>query len=119
MRRAAIAVLVAGPVGVLVGLLTVLPMLPVAAVFAVAASFAGALTCPDDPAEDAAVLAILPIGSWLVGAAVGWAMLAMLADAYPVLDEYSVIMTLVFSILGGTLSVVVVVTHFPRRAARK
>lgn len=115
MRRAAVAASVAGPFGVLIGLVTPLALLPITALVVVAAALTAALTCPEDPRSEAGVLAILPIGAWLVGAAVGWAALAMLADAYPVLDRYSFLLTLLFAIAGGTLSVLVVVTHFPRR----
>ena len=114
MRRAAVAASIAGPLGVLAGLLTALPLLPVTAVFVIAGALVAALTCPEDSSGDAAVLAILPIGTWLVGAAVGWAGLALLADAYPLLDRYSFILTLLAAIVGGTLSVTLVVTHFHR-----
>lgn len=119
MRRAAIASSVAGPFGVLVGLLTTLPMLPVTAAFVVVGALVAAFTCPEDPMHEAGVMAILPIGAWLVGAAVGWAALAMIADAYPGLERYAFVLTLLFSVLGGTLSVFVVITHFPRRPVQE
>ncbi len=117
MRRAAVAVSLAGPVGVVVALLAGWPVLPITAICAAAAGLAAALTSSEDSAGDAAVLAILPIGAWLIGAAVGWGILAVVADSYPVLDRYAFVATLLAAALFGALSVAVVVFNFRRPSA--
>lgn len=87
----------------------------VTALVVAAGALAGALSGEDVEPREAAVDAILPVGAWLVGAAVGWVILATLEDDLPrMLREYPSHAALGAAVLGGTLAVVVLVLRLAR-----
>lgn len=102
--------------GTVTALATGGPLVLLAGVFVAAGALIGALTAEDeDEPREAAIDAVLPIGVWLVGAAVGWVILATQQEHLPVLlREYPSEAALGAGVLGGTLAVFVLMVRLAR-----
>ncbi|MFO8079150.1 MAG: hypothetical protein R6V07_02485, partial [Armatimonadota bacterium] len=77
----------------------------------------GALTAEGADAREAAIDALLPVGAWMVGAAVGWVILSTFKDDLPPpVGEYLALSALAAAVLGGTLATVVLIVRLGRTA---
>jgi len=114
--RAAVGAIIGGPVGVVTALATGGRLVLLAGLCVTAAALIGALTTEGEHApREAAIDAMLPIGVWLVGAAVGWVILATQREHLPVLlRDYPSEAALGAGVIGGTLAVVVLLVRLSR-----
>ncbi len=115
--RAALGAIIGGPVGVVTALATGGPLVAITAVAVAAGALVGAVTAGGEDLREAAIDAILPIGAWLVGAAVAWVLLATQAERLPLIVQANPRPSaLAAAILGGTVAVALLVTRLGRRA---
>jgi hypothetical protein len=113
--RAAVGAVVGGPVGVVTALATGGPLVLITGLLVLAGAMLGALTADGADAQEAAIDALLPVGAWLVGAAVGWVILSTFRDDLPqIMREYPLEATLAAAVLGGTLAAVLLVMRLAR-----
>ena len=116
--RAAVGAIIGGPVGVVTALVTGGSLVLLSATFVAAGALLGALVFEEGDMREAAVDAILPIGAWLVGAAIGWVFLSTLRHELPrILRENPAEAALGAAVVGGTLAVVVLIVRLGRRRA--
>ena len=115
--RAALGAMIGGPVGVVTALATGGPLVAIAALAVAAGALVGALTATGEDLREAAIDAILPIGAWLVGAAIAWVVLATQAQRLPLIVQANPQPSaLVAAILGGTIAVVLMIARLGKRA---
>ncbi len=116
--RAAVGAIIGGPVGVVTAFVTGGSLVLLSGAFVAAGALIGALVFEEEDVREAAVDAILPIGAWLVGAAIGWVFLSTLRHELPgVIRRYPAQAALGAAILGGTLAVVMLIVRLGRRRA--
>ncbi len=112
IARAAIGTIVAGPVGVAAALATGWSLVLVSTLFVAAGGVIGALTSREDDPREAAIDAMLPIGAWLVGAAIGWVILSTHVEQLPaVIGDHPAASTFGASVVGGTVVVVILIVR--------
>lgn len=113
--RAAVGAVIGGPVGVVTALATSGPLVVITAAALIAGALAGALTGDAEDSREAAIDAILPIGVWLVGAAIAWVILGTFEEDLPqLLRDYPLHAALGAAVLGGTVAVVVLIVRLGR-----
>jgi len=116
--RAAVGAIAGGPVGVVTALATGGPLVAFAAVSVTIGAVIGALTAEGADLHEAAVDAILPIGAWLVGAAVAWVLLGTLQERLPaIVHAYPLAATALAAIVGGTAAVTLLLMRLAKRDA--
>lgn len=102
--------------GVVTALVSGWPLVVLTGMFAAAGALIGAVTADGGNSREAVIDALPPLGTWLVGAAVGWVMLASFRDQLPqFVQRYPSEATLVTAVIGGTLAVVILMTRLGRR----
>jgi hypothetical protein len=108
-----------GPVGVVTAFATGWPLVLLSAVCVTVGALVGAITTETENPRAAALDAMLPIGAWLVGAAVGWVVLATQSEHLPaVVRGNPSASALAAAFVGGTLAVTVLVLRLRRRPER-
>ncbi|MFP4248181.1 MAG: hypothetical protein ACLFU7_00905 [Armatimonadota bacterium] len=117
ITRAAIGAIVGGPVGVVTALATGGPLVLTTGLLVIAGAMLGALTAEGADAREAAIDALLPVGVWLVGAAVGWVVLSTFREDLPSpVGEHIALSALAAAVLGGTLATVVLIFRLGKSA---
>ncbi|MGM0491615.1 MAG: hypothetical protein ACQER1_01615 [Armatimonadota bacterium] len=117
IARAAVGAILGGPVGVVTALATGGPLVLTTGLLVIAGAMLGALTAEGADAREAAIDALLPVGAWMVGAAVGWVILSTFKDDLPPpVGEYLALSALAAAVLGGTLATVVLIVRLGRTA---
>lgn len=110
--RAAIGAIIGGPVGVVTALAAQWPLAMLAGLCVAAGGLVGALTGDDEDIAEAAVDAILPVGAWLVGAAIAWVILGSFREEMPpVVQERPLEAALGAAVLGGTVAVLILMAR--------
>jgi len=116
--RAAVGAIIGGPVGVVTALVVGGPLVLVTAAALIAGSLAGALTGDAEDGREAAIDAILPIGVWLVGAAIAWVILGTFHEDLPLIfQHYPLHAALGAAVLGGTVAVLLLIVRLARPKA--
>lgn len=111
MRWAAVGSILGGPLGVAVAWLGGLGLFWPSLIGVVGGALAGGLIAGRDEPSEAAIHAILPIGSWLVGAGGGWLFVfALMARSFMFWGERTVMAASgIAAFVGGTIAVIVMV----------
>ncbi|MFW5866422.1 MAG: hypothetical protein ACOCX2_01310 [Armatimonadota bacterium] len=116
IARAAVGAIVGGPVGVVTALATGGRLVLLTGLLLIVGAIVGALTAEGEHPREAIVDALLPIGVWLVGAAVAWVILGTFHEDLPgLLQEYPSYAALGAAVLGGTMAVVVLMVRLGAR----
>lgn len=116
MGRAALGAIAGGPIGVVTALATGGPLVALTTVSVTIGALIGALTAEGVDLREATIDAILPIGAWLVGAAVAWVLLGTLQQRLPaIVHAYPLAAAALAAIIGGTAAVTLLLMRLGKR----
>lgn len=117
LGRAAFGAIIGGPVGAVTALATGWSLVIATAGAVSVGALIGALTAETDDLSEAVIDAILPVGAWLVGAAIAWVLLSTQNYRLPeVVQTNPRPSTLAAAVLGGTVAVIVLVMRVGKHA---